>query len=96
MYESGCVYNMRDEHEKAAAWFTKAAEAGLPKAMFNVASLLDAGKGGAAPDYPAALEWYRRAADAGIAEAAYSLSNMYCVGRGRACQILPAASFLHI
>jgi TPR repeat protein len=68
-------------------WFTRAAEAGLPKAIYNVAGMLDSGKGRAAPDYPAAVEWYRRAADAGVAEvaaeAAHVLSSMYMVGRGR-------------
>jgi len=61
----GGIHRARDEHEQAAAWTTKAAEAGLPKAMFNFGLSIDKGKGGAAPDYPAAAGWYQRAADAG-------------------------------
>ena len=63
--------------------------AGLPKAMFNLGTLLDQGKGVAAPDYPAAADWCRRAADGGGKEAAFNLSNMYAVGRGGAWQVLP-------
>jgi len=43
----------------AVGWFTKAAEAGLAKAMFNVGRCLDTGDGLAAPNYPAAADWYR-------------------------------------
>ena len=49
-------------------WFTKASEAGLPKAMFFLGWMLDKGVGVVAPDYPAAADWYRRAADAGVEE----------------------------
>jgi TPR repeat protein len=44
----GSIHYERKEHEQAVAWFTKAAEAGLPKAMFNLASVLDKGEGVAA------------------------------------------------
>ena len=64
-------------------WFTKGAEAGLPCAMFLLATVFDQGEGAAAPDYPAAAGWYRRAFDAGVGEAANNLSMMYLVGRGR-------------
>ena len=70
------------EYEQAAAWFTKAAEAGLPRAMFNLGASLDEGQGVAAPDYPAAADWYRRAANGGDGEAANNLSHMYWAGRG--------------
>jgi len=86
----GCIHRERKEHEQAVAWFTKAAEAGLPHAMFNLGALLDEGLGVAAPDYPAAAGWYRRAADAGDGDAAVNLSHMYSVGRGGAWQIMPA------
>ena len=89
----GSIHYERKEHEHAVAWLTKAAEAGLPKAMHNLGALLDEGKGVAAPDYPAAAGWYRRAADAGHGYAASNLSNMYALGRGRAWQITPATSF---
>jgi len=74
-------YN-REEHEQAVKWATKGAEAGLPKAMYNLGISLDKGEGVPAPDYPAAADWYRRAADAGVGEAAVNLCHMYSVGRG--------------
>ena len=54
------IHYKRNEMERAVEWFTKAAEAGLAKAMFNVGRCLDTGEGLAAPDFPAAADWYRR------------------------------------
>jgi TPR repeat protein len=90
MYELGCICDDRKEHEQAVEWFTKGAEAGLPRAMFNLGSLLDNGEGVAAPDITAAAVWYRRAADAGDGKAANHLSNMYTLGNGRAWLIVLA------
>ena len=70
--------------------YTKGAEAGLPKSMYNLGRCLDTGEGVAAVDFPAALEWYGRAADAGDSTAAVNLCSMYTLGRGRAWQIMPA------
>ena len=84
MYELGVTHYIWEEYEQAVGWYTKAAEAGLPKAMFNLACRLDKGEGVAAPDHPGAAGWYRRAADAGNGEAAGNLANMHAVGRGRA------------
>jgi len=86
----GGIHYEREEHEQAVAWFTKSAEAGLPKAMFNLGACLDKGEGVAAPDYPAAAGWYRRAAEARHGDAAANLSRMYSVGRGWAWPIMPA------
>jgi TPR repeat protein len=55
----GGIHRVREEHEQAAEWYTKAAVAGLPSAMFNLGVMLDKGQGVAAPDYPAAADWYR-------------------------------------
>ena len=92
MNELGSIHRARNEHEQAVKWTTKGAEAGLPKAKFNLGVLLDTGEGMAAPDHPAAAGWYRRAADAGLGVAAHNLSNMYTLGRGWAWQIMPATS----
>jgi len=89
MYALGKIDRQRKEHEHAVGWFTKGAEAGLPKAMHFLAYCLDAGEGVAAPDYPAAADWYRRAAVAGDGDAAFNLAGMYAVGCGRAWQIFP-------
>ena len=84
MHGLRAIRRTRKEYEEAVRWTTKAAEAGLPVAMFDLGCSLDKGEGVAAPDYPAAAEWYRRAADAGQGVAAMNLSVMYQVGRGRA------------
>jgi hypothetical protein len=88
----GSVHYTRKEYEQAVNWATKGAEAGLPRAMFDLAVCLDTGEGVAAPDHQAAAGWYRRAADAGNGEAAANLSRMFSVGRGLAWQIMPASS----
>jgi len=82
----GSICRMRNEQEHAVEWYTKAAEAGLPNAMYDLGCMLDAGEGMAAPDYPAAANWYRRAADDGHGTAAANLCSMYTVGRGWASQ----------
>jgi len=82
MLALGGVHRERKEYEPAAEWFTKGAEAGLPRAKFSLGSLLEEGKGVAAPDYPSAAGWFRRAADAGHEDAAINLCNMYTLGRG--------------
>jgi len=88
MHGAGMIHVARKEFERAAEWFAKGAEAGLPDAMFDYGNCLDQGKGVAAPDYPAAAGWYRRAADAGEGRGARNLSLMYAVGRGRAWQMM--------
>jgi len=88
----GQLHDKRLEPEQATVWLAKAAETGLPTAMFHFGCCLDKGVGGAAPDYPAAASWYKRAADAGDADAAANLSIMYEVGRGRAWLKMPATS----
>jgi len=90
MNELGIGHHAREENERAVEWFAKGAEAGLPRAMFNLGTLLEEGMGVAAPDYPAAVDWYRRAANAGHGGAAHNLCHMYTVGRGRAWQIQTA------
>ena len=88
----GDMHDARKEHEQAVKWYTKGAEAGLPKSMHNFAVFLDLGSGMAAPDYLAAADWYSRAGDAGEGGAAGNLSGMYSAGRGRAWRIMPATS----
>ena len=95
MFWLGQTHDHRKEHEQAMEWYTKAADAGLSRAMFCLGCHLDSGEGVAAPDCPAAAGWYRRAADAGHGGAAVNLAHMYSVGRSRACtEYLPI--HLHI
>lgn len=65
----------------AFAWFRRAAEAGLPEAEFNVAAMLDSGRGVAADVRQAAI-WYARAAARGNHRAAYDLGQLYEAGEG--------------
>ena len=43
MFSLGQTHSDRKEHEHAVKWFTKAAEAGLPQAMFNLGLCIDKG-----------------------------------------------------
>ena len=54
----GSIYSQRDEHEQAMGWCVKAAEAGLPDAMFYLGGMLEEGLHVATLDYPAAADWY--------------------------------------
>jgi TPR repeat protein len=65
MHALGRIHRVRKEHEQDVLWTTKAAEAGLPEAMFDLGWCLDKREGVAAPDPLAAMGWFRRAADAG-------------------------------
>jgi TPR repeat protein len=80
MFVLGGIHYLWKEHEQAVAWQTKAAEAGLPDAMFDLGCYL-AGEGGL-PDPQAVMGWYRRAADAGHGGAAQHIAAMYTVGSG--------------
>jgi len=93
MCSLGNIHQSRKEDTLAVEWYTKAAEAGLPRAMYML------GEGMAAPDHTAAASWYRRAVyvgggHLGVGGSAVNLCDMYTVGRGRASQIelLPALS----
>jgi len=44
MHTLGCFHDKREEYEQAAAWYTKGAEAGLPRVTFSLRCCLDAGK----------------------------------------------------
>ena len=61
--------------------YRRAAEGGLPEAQFNVAIMLDSGRG-VSPDVAQAATWYARAASHGIRRAAYNLGQLYEAGQG--------------
>ena len=65
----------------AFAQYRRAAGAGLPQAEFNVAAMLDSGRG-VDRDFAAAATWYARAAARGNARAAYNLGQLYESGEG--------------
>ncbi len=65
----------------AFAWYRRAADAGMPEAEFNVAVMLDSGRG-VRPDLAEAAIWYARAATHGNHRAAYNLGLLYEDGQG--------------
>ncbi len=65
----------------AYAWYRRAADAGMPEAEFNVAVMLDSGRG-VRPDLAEAAIWYARAATHGNHRAAYNLGLLYEDGQG--------------
>lgn len=66
---------------QAFALYRRAAEAGLPEAQFNVAVMLDSGRGTTSNVVQAAT-WYARAAAHGNQRAAYNLGQLYALGEG--------------
>jgi hypothetical protein len=66
---------------QAFALYRRAAEAGLPEAQFNVAVMLDSGRGVTADMREAAI-WYARAAANGNRRAAFNLGQLYQSGDG--------------
>ena len=65
----------------AYSLYRRAAEAGMPEAEFNVAVMLDSGRGVRA-DVAQAATWYARAASHGDSRAAYNLGQLYEAGEG--------------
>jgi uncharacterized RDD family membrane protein YckC len=66
---------------EAAAFYRRAAEAGLAEAQCNLGLLYAHGQG-VLKDETEAVKWYRRAADQGLPEAQFNLGMKYLAGRG--------------
>ena len=80
LYDKGASGAAKDP-AKARLWAERAAQAGVPKAMYNLGLFLFDGKGGP-PDLPAAAAWFRKAADLGLGDAQYNLARLYENGYG--------------
>jgi len=80
LYEAGASGLAKDMGE-ARRWTQKAAQAGDPAAMYNLASYLYAGDGGP-KDAPGAVEWFRKAAEHGVVNSQYNLAQLYETGHG--------------
>ena len=76
-YELG----IRIDLEKAFHWYMKAAEKGVPRALFKIADFYDSGKGVVA-DMGKAAYWYEKAAEKGVPIAQCRLGNLYYHGSG--------------
>jgi len=80
LYDKGAAGAPKDP-AKARLWAERAAQAGVPKAMYNLGLFLYDGKGGPS-DLPAAAAWFRKAADLGLGDAQYNLARLYENGYG--------------
>jgi localization factor PodJL len=80
LYDKGASGAPKDA-AKARMWVERAAQSGVPKAMYNLGLFLFDGKGGP-PDLPAAAAWFRKAADLGLGDAQYNLARLYENGYG--------------
>ena len=67
--------------KRAAEYYRKAAEFGLPEAQFNLGVLHRQGRG-IPQDYAEAAKWFRRAAEQGMPPAQYNLGISYLKGEG--------------
>lgn len=83
------AYN-RQDFEKAARSFRRAARMGHAQAQFGLAQLYSEGRG-VAKNFPEAVKWWRRSAENGFAGAQYNLAWMYHHGRGVTQDLAQAA-----
>ncbi len=80
-FNKGVRYDAQGDPRAAFASYMRAAEGGEPEAEFNVAVMLDSGRG-VARDIAKAAIWYARAASHGNRRAAYNLGQLYEAGEG--------------
>ena len=78
LYEKGL--GVAQDKIKAKSLYLKAAEAGNPRAMHNLAVLLADGNG--KPDYEGAATWFRKAAQYGVHDSQYNLAILLARGLG--------------
>jgi uncharacterized protein len=87
-FKIGLLYHfgagIAKDEAQAAAWYRKAADAGLPDAQFELAELSYRYGFGGRKDDAVALKWFRAAVDHGHKYARYELSEMYEKGYGLA------------
>lgn len=70
-------------HAIARDWWTRSADQGFSKALYNLGKMLSEGRDGVAADYAEAEARLRAAADMGNADAFNELGLMHLYGRGR-------------
>ncbi len=80
LYESGKA-GVAQNLAEARKWTLRAADAGDPAAMHNVALYYFRGEGGP-QDAAAAAGWFRKAAQRGIVDSQYNLGQLYQAGSG--------------
>lgn len=72
---------VKQNYERAAYWFRKAADQGIANASYNLGVLHHQGLG-TKPDINQAISWYKKAATQGHPEAQYNLGIAYIEGIG--------------
>lgn len=80
---------------EAAELYAKAADLGLPAAMYELARAYDKGRG-VGRDLATAAQWYRKAADAGHPGAMASLGTMHEFGEGVRLDLIEALRLYRI
>jgi len=80
-YHQGETAYQSADYKEAAAWYQKAAEAGLVEAQTQLGLMYAAGQG-VKQDYDQALSWTRKAAEAGHPRAQTNLGILYMTGFG--------------
>ena len=80
LYETGHAGVVQNLTE-ARRWTARAADAGDPAAMHNLALYYFRGEGGP-PDAAAAAQWFKKAAEHGVVDSQYNLGLLYQSGSG--------------
>jgi localization factor PodJL len=80
LYETG-QDGVSQNISEARRWTARAADAGDPTAMHNLALFYFRGEGGA-PDTAVAAQWFKKAAEHGIVDSQYNLGLLYQSGSG--------------
>ena len=76
-------YGVRKDRRKAFLLYSKAAEHGVVRGMYNVGLFYDDGERGVVNQNPhVAFQWYRRAALIGDPDAMFKVAYAYDMGRG--------------
>jgi localization factor PodJL len=80
------LYNGQDrlipaDKAQARLWTQRAAEGGVPKAMYNLGAMYYEGEGGS-QDHSLAAMWFRKAAERGVKDSQYNLGVLYERGDG--------------
>ena len=73
--------DLMQDYEKAAEWFTRAAEQAYAKADYQLGKLYRDGLGVTASEIESA-KWYQKAAEGGYSRAQYRLGRLYLDGQG--------------
>jgi TPR repeat protein, SEL1 subfamily len=75
-------WEINQDEKEAFQCYQKAAEIGSTKAMKELVTFYETGKGGVSKDYKEAFAWCKKAAEAGDDEAMYHLAELYLKGKG--------------